>query len=188
MKAAVVALGLLFLSGCVSSNYVYVPNTIPYGVQQNLRTVGSGEVAFEFQGHQNAETVVATLEKVKSVQYQMNTPMRSMFRELIESKFPSLNPEAEDKIYIEVKEFVTYDGGDQHQISMTLRVVAEVDQKMHDREFSYRLRVPMQRVPVGMAPGVTLPPDAIHDYLLKYVVATDRFIDGIFGVDQTGGR
>jgi len=171
------------LTGC--STTMSVSNSIPYKVQQNIQTVSGDGVAFQFKPHSGAEEIVANVDMGSSINYRVNEPLRGMYHELVRTKFGNVDEAASETVVVEVADITTSTRNPavgtnrSHTISLTIRVSATRDGVSTDQSLNYKTTFPARQVP-GASGKYTFPQGSVQDFLLKFIVSSDKFIDATY--------
>jgi hypothetical protein len=180
-----VVLGLVSLVtfyGCGSTK-LFVSNTLPSTMQQNIKTGVSKQISFSFADHPQANEVNLDIGPMWSCSYFINQPFRGMLTDLLESKYGHIDEKAPNKVSITITKFEqTLDKGGISDgfYSMALAVEVQVnkDGKKDIKRFSYDIGVPL-------AYGFTDANKVFHnklaesvkELLVKFTVSIDKYLD-----------
>lgn len=168
------------LVGCVPTR-VAVSNSIPFEVQQNIRTAEGTTVGYRFVPHEGSDEVTTSIGGA-TVRYPVNGPMRGLFQELIESKFANIDDGASDRITIHLTNVQHSTSGTSHTLEMTARITTVKDGTENSRDLSYSETFAAQDRGSQYTIAYGLPSSELQAFMLKFVVAADRFIDSNFGI------
>ena len=108
--------------------------------------------------------------------------MRGLFAELIESKFAQIDSESSNLIQVEMRNIQQEVSGNIYTIAATAHVTTVHGGEKNEREFSYSQTMEAQDRSGEYTISYQLPREQLQDYMIKFVVATDRFIDANFGI------
>ena len=170
----------VMFSGCVSTT-TPVSSALPYEVQQDIRTAEGTDVSFEFIPHAGSDEMEADFSGAKA-RYRLNGPMRGLFQELVESKFATIEESASDQIRIELTDVQDEVSGQTYRLSVTAEVTTVHDGETNSRNISYSQTMQAQDQGTDYTVSYGLPSDEIENFMIKFAVAADRFIDANFGI------
>lgn len=171
MKAIIFLLTAVFFIGCATT--LPLRNTIPYGTQQLIKSVQkNSQINYKYIPSKLGEI------KTQGISYSLNFALSGMFKELIESKFNNITETAEDNINIEITKSNGYDDMGlftvSHNLDLSIKVSLLRNKKASEREFTYSTG--FTRTTPEKASEI------IEEFLLKFVVAIDKFIDTEFEI------
>ncbi len=163
--------------GCASGPTI-ISNSIPYDVQQLIKVIKSENVSYSYVPNPQGDKI-----EVGGTSYSVNVPLKSLFNELIQTKFQNIQSDASNKIEILLKdvkpEYIEPSfSAPSHNLGLTVEVKVVKDGKVNSKSFSYSTTTSIKKP--GMATVVDTKP--IHELLLKFVVAIDKFIDTQYNV------
>lgn len=182
MLRTIAFFAILIVTGCSTTNKANISNAIPYEVQQNIRTSEVEQVRFEFTPAESGELIEETINGMATMQYEVNDPMRGLFTELMQSKFATISDDASDLVKVDIMEVTHSTRRFDHSLSMRVRVTTVKDGEEKSREFAYSDDMEIGFETEGFTSTAYPPSDDIHDLMMKFVIATDRFIDSSFGL------
>lgn len=171
---------LTSLMGCVATRS-HVNSALPYQVQQNIRTAANKEVAFEFIPAAGYDEVNVNFSGART-SFPFNGPMQSLYHELIESKFAWIDSNSSNYIRVEMHNIQHEVIGIKYLIGATARVTTMYNGESNERDFSYTQTMEAEDRGGQYSISYQLPSDQLQDFMIKFIVATDRFIDANFNI------
>lgn len=177
MKKTICFIFLIAFTGCSYTAYIPVSSTIPPRMQQQINTSSNKTISFQFTGNPKAELIKVQPNSVTNT-YKIDKPFKSLYRELVKTKFLQIKPNSKNKINVTIKDFNTTTKRTYHKISMTVTVQLQDGSRTDKRTFSYETGVEYEP---GL--GITfLPSEPIDNLLLKFIVASAKYIDTFYGI------
>jgi len=170
---------LLPLSGCITSQTT-VSDTLPYEAQQRINTAEEFNVSFNFEGHPDGDIITASFPGRGDAEYPINGPLEGKLRQLVRTKFGSIDETSSSRIEVSVQDIETEDqtsmSAYKQKLSMEVRAEVNHDGNSESRTFDRSIEM----VPSGETGGFK--EEDINGYLMQYVVAVDKFIDSNFDI------
>lgn len=168
---------LILLSGCVTTA-IPIASTLPYHLQQDIRSIDTTEMAFQFVPSESAETIETRIAaSVISVRYSINQATQSLIRELLETKFGRLSADSRDRLLFEITHYSTRTDGLAHELNMAVRMTINTGEQTQSKAVAYSTTVLWKNNPET---DDALLKQGIEDLLLKFVVAADQFLDAYY--------
>lgn len=168
---------LLLLSGCVTTG-IPIASTLPYQLQQDIRSIDTSEMAFQFVPGESAETIETRIAaSVISVRYSINQATESLVRELLETKFGRLSADSRNRFLFEITHYSTTTNGLTHELNMAVRMTINTGEQTQSKAADYSTTVLWRNNPET---DDALLKQGIEDLLLKFVVAANQFLDAYF--------
>lgn len=163
---------VLIIASCSQTRQIVVPSIIPAEMQQLIKSAKVDEIGYSFQPNSRANLCQFTYTYgglTINNEVNINSPLRSLLDELIQTKFSKINNSSKDKIDIKITDIHSNNN------ALQLDVEAEIsrDTVRNSKKFSYSMTYPYNS---------SDQPEAIHSFLIKYVVGIDKFIDNEFDV------
>ncbi|MBU0581427.1 MAG: hypothetical protein ABIJ40_16380 [Bacteroidota bacterium] len=184
--ALVFITGIIFILVSCSST-VPLSNIIPFDVQQNIKTIGGATVDFKFIPNPAADNIQAKVD-VTTITYSLNSPLEGKFRELVETKFGKISSDATDKITFQVvnvdhqtQKNSAFVVGTNHILRLSINVILFKDGIEEKQTFSYQTSLEAVKISANV---YSFPPKSLDDFMLKFVVAADKFIDATYKVEN----
>lgn len=178
MKKIIYVILLIAFTGCSSLLTVYVPinSTIPPRMQQQINTSANKTISFQFTEHPKAELIKVEMG-VKTYKYRINKPLKSLYRELVETKFVQVTPNSNNKISITITDFNATNKNTYQVVNMSVAVQLQDGNRKDKRTFSYQTTANLR---AGY--GVGLQSKSIDKLLQKFIVATAKYMDTFYGI------
>lgn len=166
---------ILIISSCSQSRHITVPSTIPAEMQQLVKSTKVDDIAYSFISDPDAEVCKYEFTYgglTVHNEVNINSSLRSLMDELIQTKFSNINSKSANRINVKITN-VSSDVN--NNSTLQLGVVAEItlDGLSNSKEFSYSMRYPYTSSEQS---------NAIHAFLMKFVIGVDKFIDNEFDV------
>lgn len=168
---------LIFFYSCYSDLTVQrnINNIIPYDAQQLIKSIKSTDVDYRYIGNPKGDKVKLLYYKFAGNYYMetnINSPLSSLIKELMETKFEKINPNSPNKVIIKLvnvylKEFY---------LGLEVETTIIVNDKENIKLNSYGTIVK------EVGDNSIQAENIIHELLLKFVIATDKFIDTQFDI------
>lgn len=178
MKKTLILFSLLILLvGCGSSS-VYIPNTLPVNLQQNINTSKNKNIDFQFISFPS-DQFTAKANFMCSVTFSVNDPFRGKIRELILTKFSNITDQAKNKILVKTEQINSYTKDKNYIFSMKVSAKMLQDNNVNNqRTFNYTFSVLTGNGSVDDNSRFKREvADNLKQILNKFVISIDKFID-----------
>ena len=175
---------IYFFISCGTS-VLYISNTIPADMQQNINTGKSRDVSFSFIGHPDGDMVEVNLGPMWDSAFPLNNPFKGKITELLQSKFSTMNDRSKNKVKVQIINLESHldEGGivSSGNYTMAMTVVVEVKRDSLERKvFAYEMGVPVLK---GEGGGNAVfqrnLADGVEDLLIKFIIGIDKYFDAI---------
>ncbi len=161
----------LFLYSCSSS--LILQNSIPFETQQLIKSVeGNQRVNFLYTSNPEGEV------KKGRLHYSINPALNGMLKELMQSKFNSIDSESDNSINITLSKVKVNDDVGAYNVTHTLDITVDIvmikNKEEMKKSFSYSTSFVLSDANVERK--------EIENLLLKFIVSIDKFIDTAYKV------
>ncbi|MBM3712914.1 MAG: hypothetical protein FJW56_05710 [Actinobacteria bacterium] len=173
---------ILFVS--CGTSVLYISNTLPSEMQQNINTGKSKDVAFDFVGHPKGDLLEVNAGPMWDSAFPLNNPFKGLLTELLNSKYGYIDSNSKNKVKIQITNLEpNLDKGGLsdglYTLKMSVRVEVNRD-SLDTKNFTYDIGVPLAYGFEGAnAAFKSNLSKGVKDLLVKFVISIDKYLDSI---------
>ncbi|MCH7764782.1 MAG: hypothetical protein IIB95_13790 [Candidatus Marinimicrobia bacterium] len=169
--------------GCAPTG-LYISNTIPSTMQQNINTAEGKDISFKFLPHPSGDLIEVKIGPMWDASYSINQPFKGLTKELLETKFSEITDNSLNKITVKITELESkvHIGAlgtrEAYSLKMVINVELEKEGDINNKRFSYSFDMPIRSgfSNANMVFKKELS-DGVKELLLKFVISIDKYID-----------
>ena len=144
----IVSILSIFLFPSCGTSVLYVSNTIPAEMQQNINTGKSQNVAFEFIGHPEGDLVEVNIGPMWNSAFSLNKPFKGLLTDLLNSKYGYIDINSKNTVKVKItniEPFLDKGGlGSDGVYTLKMSILVSVNRDSLDKKvFSYDIGVPI---------------------------------------------
>ena len=164
----------IFIVGCSQTRQITISSTIPVAMQQLIKSTKVEDVDYSFKPNPLAELCKYDFTYgglTVNNELNINYSIEPLLIELIQTKFSKIDKSSPNKVYVKISDIDCDEG------NATLKLFIDVEITQNNKTSSKKLAYSMV-FPYTSSEQ----PDAIHSFLMKFVIGVDKFIDNEFDV------
>jgi len=174
---------VIIFNGCASTK-LYISDTLPSTMQQNINTAEGGDVSFKYTPHPDGNLIDVKIGPMWDASYSVNKPFEGLIRELLQSKFADVSDNSTNKVAVKITELeqTIHKGAlgttEAYSLKMAVKVEIVKGGEISNKRFSYSFDMPI-RSGFNNANAVFKKElsDGVKELLIKFVISIDKYID-----------